>query len=352
MTYQREYDQRLNVALVGIGSHSYRNILPALHFMPIRLVALCDINESLAKMTAEEYGIKNIYTNAADMYAKESLDAVFLCVGPGLHSQLAIEALDAGLHVWMEKPPAMRVTELEEIKHHANQKVVVVGFKKAFMPAASKASELIQTDAIGQLATISAEYPCSIPEDGESVLQKREFTNWLGNGIHPISFMVRLGGTVDAIYTHRAPYGGGALMLEYSSGVLGVMHFGAWGGYSSATERYSLIGNKGAVIVENTTRVSLHRGIPFEYDRTTSFAPSGLDSGTVVWEVQNRLATLENNNLFTQGIYNEIFYFCDHILSGESPKIGSLDFSLEVMRIYEAALLSHGERMPLAQPAG
>lgn len=345
MTYQREFERRLNVAIVGVGSHAYRNILPALHFMPVRLVAVCDVNETLARATAEEYGIQNIYTSTTKMYANETLDAVFLCVGPRLHAKLAIEALTAGVHVWMEKPPAMRVAELEEVKQQAGNKVVVVGFKKAFMPVASKAVELIQNESIGKLATISAEYPLSIPEDGESVLENREFTNWLANGIHPISFMVRVGGTVEAVYTHRSPHGGAAVMLEYSSGVLGVMHFGAWGGYSSATERYSLTGDRGAIIIDNTTRLSLHRGIPFEYSRTTSFVPAGIDSGAVVWEAQNRLATLENNSLFAQGMYDEIFYFCDHVLSDTNPEIGSLDFALEVMKIYEAGLLSHGERV-------
>ena len=37
MSYQREFEQRLNVAVVGVGSHGYRNILPALHYLPVRL---------------------------------------------------------------------------------------------------------------------------------------------------------------------------------------------------------------------------------------------------------------------------------------------------------------------------
>lgn len=347
MTYQREFEQRLNVAVVGVGSHAYRNILPILHFLPVRLVALCDVDDALVRATAEEYGIENIYTSTTEMYADETLDAVFICVGPRLHAKLATEALVAGLHVWMEKPPAMRVAELEEVKQHAGNKVVIVGFKKAFMPVASKAVDLIESEAIGKLATISAEYPLSIPEDGESVLANLEFTNWLANGIHPISFMVRVGGNVEAVYTHRAPHGGAAVMLEYSSGVLGIMHFGAWGGYSSATERYTLTGAQGAIIIDNTTRLSLHRGIPFEYSRTTSFAPSGIDSGAVVWESQNRLATLENNSFFVQGMYDEMLYFCNHVLSGENPEIGSLDFALEIMKIYEAGLLSQGERISI-----
>jgi predicted dehydrogenase len=345
MTYQRAFKKRLNIAIVGVGSHAYRNILPALHHLPVRLVAVCDIDELLARSTAEEYGVKNIYTRTEVMYANESLDAVLICVGPRQHARLSIEALQAGVHVWMEKPPAMNVAELEEVQRHVRDQVVVVGFKKAFMPVATKAHELVQNKSIGQLATISAEYPCSIPENGGSVLAKMEFTDWLANGIHPISFMVRVGGKVDAVYTHRAAHGGGAVMLEYRSGVLGVMHFGAWGGYSSATERYTLNGTQGVITIENSIRLSLHRGIPFDYSQTTSFIPDGEASGAIVWEAQNRLATLENSGLFVQGMYAELLYFCERVLSGEKPEIGSLDFALDVMKIYEAGLRSHGDRV-------
>ncbi len=55
---------------------------------------------------------------------------------------MACQALDAGLHVWLEKPPAMRAPEVEEMIRHRKDGVVVVGFKKAFMPAAFKAREV------------------------------------------------------------------------------------------------------------------------------------------------------------------------------------------------------------------
>lgn len=345
MVYQREFERRLNVAVVGVGSHAYRNVLPALHHLPVRLVAMCDVNEALVRATAVEYGVNRIYSSAQEMYASETLDAVFLCVGPKQHPQLTIEALDAGLHVWLEKPPAMRAAEVEIMKQHAGDRVVVVGFKKALMPATNKACELIENGQVGQLATIMAEYPIRYPEEGAEVLENGRFTDWLANGVHPLSLMLRVGGPVEAVYCHRGPHGGGAVVLEYRSGVTGILHLWAWTGYAAASERYSFVGQKGAVIIDNSTRVSLHRGIEFSYGRTTSFAQAGTDSGSVVWEVQNRLATLENSGLFVQGMVHEMNYFCDHVLAGQQPEIGSLDFAHEIMKVYEAVLQSQGERV-------
>jgi predicted dehydrogenase len=347
LTYQREFDRHLRVALVGVGSHAYRNVLPALHFLPVRLVAVCDINEALARVTAEEYGINRIYTNASKMYANETLDAVFICVGPQQHPQLTIEALDAGLHVWLEKPPAMRASQIESMKQHVGDRVVVVGFKKAFMPATNKACELIESGRCGQLATIMAEYPIKMPDEGAAVLENGRYTDWLANGVHPLSLMLRVGGKVEAVNWHRSSNGGGAVILQYPNGVTGILHIWGWSGYAAASERYSFIGQAGAVIIDNSTRVSWHKGIEFAYGRTTTFAPPGIESGSTTWEIQNRLATLENGGLFVQGMYDEMLYFCDHVLKGQQPEIGSLDFALEIMKVYEAVLHSQGERVAI-----
>ena len=95
-------------------------------------------------------------------------------------------------------------------------------------------------------------------------------------------------------------------------------------------------------MVANSAKVILQRGTPLEYATSTTFAPEGFDTGAVTWEASFCLATLENKALFIQGIYNEMSYFCDCILSGQPTELGSLEFALEVMQVYEAALHSDG----------
>ena len=85
-----------------------------------------------------------------------------------------------------------------------------------------------------------------------------------------------------------------------------------------------------------------------QYGRTTNYAPPGTDTGAVVWEPQNSLATLENMALFTQGMYGELSYFCDCLLNAKPAQKGSLEFALDVMLVYEAALRSNGNRVSLS----
>src|SRR5690606_35658813 len=153
MTYQREFTTRLSVAVVGVGNHSYRNVLPCLHHLPVKLVAVCDVNAELAERTAAEFGCK-AYASAEEMYASEQLDAVFLCVSPAHHPALAIQAFEAGVHVWMEKPAAMRAYEVEEMLDKRNGFVAVVGFNKAFMPSTVKAIEIASSAEHGNLRSM------------------------------------------------------------------------------------------------------------------------------------------------------------------------------------------------------
>jgi predicted dehydrogenase len=339
--YQRDYPNKIRVGIVGVGSHMYRNLLPAMHHLPIEIVAMCNRSAERLARTIAEYRCPG-YLSASEMYDKEKLDAAIISVSPQQHPELVCEALDRGLHVWLEKPPAVRVSEIERMIAHRGDRVVVVGFKKAFMPATQKAIEVIGSPRYGHLKSILAMYPSSIPPGGAAVLESREFTGWLGNGCHPLSLMIAAGGPVRAVTAHVSREGLGAVVLEYENGAIGNLHLASG---PQPAEEYHFYGDKWHLAIQNNDRVVLQRGIPFEYANTWNFAPEGDDSGAVVWEPQNCLATLENKALFIQGIVPELKAFCDAILERRAPSIGSLEFARQVMQVYEAAQVSEGKRV-------
>jgi predicted dehydrogenase len=346
VTYQREFSVRLNVALIGAGSHAYRNLLPAMNFLPVRLVAICDRDRSRSTRTAEQYGAR-AYTDTSELYRNELLDAVFLCVSPELHPDLACEAFEAGLHVFMEKPPATRVAGVQAMLRHRGDRIAVVGFKKAFMPATEKAIELISGGDFGPVLGIAGIYPVAIPRDGARALRDGTATDWLANGCHPLSFFTAVGGPAVALTVHPDGRERGACVLEFARGGIGTLHLAhelrGW-----PLELYTVFAEGAHLLVDNCTTVKLQRSIDsFEYGRTTTFAAPGLAEGAVVWEPQNALSTLENMALFTQGIYAEMRYFCDCALDGVAATRGSLEFALHLMALYEAALLSGGDRVPI-----
>ena len=338
--FQRDFERRLRVGMVGIGGHSYRSLLTTMHYLPVEVVAVsAHSNQARARLTAAEYGCRH-YMKPADMYEKEDLEAVFICVSPERHPDLVCEAFDAGLHVWVEKPPAIRAEGVERMLEHRKDRICVVGFKKAFMPVVDKALEIAGSPEYGNLRTILGVYPMSIPADGDQVLSEDRVTNWLANGVHPLSFLMAIGGKVTSVTAHCGPEGHGAFIMHFADGVIGTFHMASG---PLPMEAYHLYGDRWHCDITNNTRIALYRDYGPTNART--FLPEGFDTGAIVWEAQNCLATIENKSLFTQGIYAEMKYFCDCVFAGRAANRGSLEFALDLMKVYEAGLRSKGDRI-------
>jgi predicted dehydrogenase len=258
----------------------------------------------------------------------------------------------AGVHVWMEKPPALRASGVREMIAARGDRICAVGFKKAYMPAARKAKELAALPEFGQPRSLLAVYPVTIPRDGAGVLASGVSPSFLEVGCHPLSLMVSLGGAVAEVTTLRGPgdEAVGSVNLRFASGAMGVLFLAGGSPYLHAGERYDLFGNGQIVSIENSVRVAWHRGVPFDYETQRDFTAPGIASGSIVWESSNRQGTLENTSFFVQGMYDELRDFCDAVLGRRPPAIGTLEFALQVLQVYEAAMLSQGEPV-LAAPS-
>ncbi|TVR52482.1 MAG: gfo/Idh/MocA family oxidoreductase [Puniceicoccaceae bacterium] len=347
MASSTKSERSLRVILIGAGGHATRTLLPTLHHLPFELVAICDLDEARARQAARKWGC-SAHTDLARALDAEKPEAVLLAAGPGAHPPLACRALEAGVHVWMEKPSSYRARDLDPVLERRGDRVVVVGYKKAFMPATDKAIELLSAEGGKALQSALAVYPIDVPEDGRRILEEGVFTNWLGNGCHPLSLLVAVAGEVEALTVRRSRHGGGMCLLEFAGGAVGALHLAAGAPSSQAVERYHFVADGRQVVIDNGSRVHFQRGIPFRYGQTVSFAPEGLDHGAIVWEPQNHLATLENRMEFTQGFYGELRYFYDCIVEGRPAVRGSLEFARHLTLLYEAALLSEGREIHIA----
>ena len=96
----------LRLGFIGAGAMASFAVYPALHFAPIRLVAVCDLDEARAKLLAGKFGAERVYTDHHRMLEEEDLEAVAIQTHPGPRQALVLDALGAGLHVFVPKPPA------------------------------------------------------------------------------------------------------------------------------------------------------------------------------------------------------------------------------------------------------
>jgi predicted dehydrogenase len=115
------------------------------------LQAVCDKNENLAKETASKYHIPRTYSDLPDMLSAEKLEIVDICTPPQIHAPLAIEALQHGCHVLMEKPMALKTSDCDEMLNAANKsgtKLCII-HNRLFEPTFLKARKLVADGVIG-----------------------------------------------------------------------------------------------------------------------------------------------------------------------------------------------------------
>jgi predicted dehydrogenase len=277
------------------------------------------------------------------MYAREQLDAVFLVVSPQLHPDLAIEAFSAGLHVWTEKPAAVSSARIDDMIRARGDRVGIIGYKKAFMPSVVKVRELLSLNEVGPLVSLLGVYPVGIPDAEPDHVGPFPVSNWLTSGCHALSVLRVVGGPVESVVVHRSRHGGGACVLRHANGTVSNLHLAAGASKFQPCERYLFVTENASIEIENSRKVTYQRGLRAAYTEDLTFAPAGLDSGAIVWEAQDTMATMQGKNVVTQGIYGGLSAFCRAILDGSIPDAGTLEFARDVTDIYEAALRSRGE---------
>ncbi len=143
----------LKVGIVGCGGVVKHRHLPAYNKMKrkVTVPAICDMNESLAKETASTYHIPGAHASLTQMLAAEKLDIVDICTPPQTHAPLAVEALEHGCHVLIEKPMALKASECDRMIEAArkNGRKICVDHNVLFHPPFLKAKELLAKGSIG-----------------------------------------------------------------------------------------------------------------------------------------------------------------------------------------------------------
>lgn len=107
--------QKLRVGLVGVN-WGVAHIPPYQQLSELfEVTAVCDIHEERAQTAAKEFNISRIFTDFTTMCAHDDLDVIDICTTSYLHTPQAIEALEAGKYVVVEKPVAGSLKEIDEL---------------------------------------------------------------------------------------------------------------------------------------------------------------------------------------------------------------------------------------------
>ncbi|MEA3319926.1 MAG: Gfo/Idh/MocA family oxidoreductase [Bacillota bacterium] len=143
---------KLRMGIIGVGGIAQNRHIPTFLKMDekVTITAISDVNEETAKMVGKKFGINNVYAHYADMF--EHVDAVTICTPNKFHAEITIAALEAGLHVFCEKPMAMRPDECEAMVVAAEKsgKQLAIAYHYRFMKESVAAKRLVDADEIGR----------------------------------------------------------------------------------------------------------------------------------------------------------------------------------------------------------
>lgn len=350
---KEERERRLRVGLVGCGAFANAALIPAMKYAPIDLLAVCDRDQDRARATARTAGAESVYTDIETMLTGETLDAVILAVGPHIYPDLTAKALRAGVHVMVEKPPAVSIEEARSMQQAAATagRQLGVGFMKRFATGYRMAKELVTTAEFGGITHVSARISTGVwtPAWAQS-LTPLAFV--LDHSIHFMDLVQFFCGPVRWVCAASSRSGenrfGFAVVMEFKSGATGVLELSNFETRGVPNERIQLMGGRGrSVTVENVSRVIYGReAAPMEHGRKF-----GVDTDRVVWEPNMTNISQENSSLVHMGYAGEMRNLANCLLEDRplSPDIGD---GIAALELAHAVLQSGGRRIDLHSSSG
>lgn len=147
---------RLNVGVIGAGLFGSALLIPALsRTAGVKLAGIATRTGATADHTARKYGFEYASADAQELLSDASIDAVVIATPHSTHADLVCRSLEAGKHVFVEKPLCISPDELDRVRQvaDASDRHLMVGYNRRYSAHARRIRNLVEGQ--GALATIS-----------------------------------------------------------------------------------------------------------------------------------------------------------------------------------------------------
>ena len=186
------------IGIIGAGNFTKMTMLPALKDAGAHYKYISSAGGLTAKSLAKKYGFEYSTTDYKEILNDENVDLVMVTTRHDVHSKMVVETLQAGKHVFVEKPLSITESGLQEIIHiYENLEIplsVSVGFNRRFSPFIRKAKSLIGAsgESVNLVATMNAGF---IPNDVWVQDMQVGGGRIIGEACHFIDLMIYLTGS-------------------------------------------------------------------------------------------------------------------------------------------------------------
>jgi len=269
------------IGIIGSGNFTQMTLLPMLKKQKSKIKVISSLDGISCTILAKKYGIPNSTTDYKNILTDPDINLVFIITRHNQHAKLVIEALNAGKHVFVEKPLALNHEELQEIieVYEKSKQSLTVGFNRRFSPFSQKVVRLIGNDntPINVVANVNAGF---IPS--ESWIQDMEVGGGriVGEACHfidLISYFTR--SYIKSIcmsalgVNPKENTDNAVLLLKYANGSQGVINYFSNGNKSYSKERIEVYTQGKTLVLDNFRTL---KGFGF---RGFSKTKSGQDKG-------------------------------------------------------------------------
>jgi len=256
------------VGMIGAGMYTKGVLLPALAATGARLKTIASAGGLSSRHAGKKFGAEQLSTDYKEMLADGEINTVFITTRHGSHPAMVIEALEAGKHVFVEKPLAVDEAGLARViaarDAHPEQRLLV-GFNRRFAPLAVKARALLagRTEPIAVNITVNAG---AIPADHWVHDPEAGGGRIIGEGCHFIDLATFLIGssirTVSAV-----AFGHGAcavredkttIISSFSDGSIATIHYLANGSKSYPKETVTVFSEGRVLEIANWRKLIGH----------------------------------------------------------------------------------------------
>lgn len=187
----------VRVGVLGAGEQSTSHLLPALLRLPhARITVLADPVPSRRDRLAERLGVPVRLSSVTEVVASGQVDCLVAACPPQAHEEIAAAAIEAGVPVFVEKPPAVSTAALTELAAAAESAGVITGVGMNFRWAAPihRIREVLTGPPRGIPSMISVRHVASKPTGPMWDLPLWR-TFLLAQAIHPIDLLLTLAGS-------------------------------------------------------------------------------------------------------------------------------------------------------------
>jgi UDP-N-acetyl-2-amino-2-deoxyglucuronate dehydrogenase len=256
----------LKLGLIGCGKIGQKHLQALVHQKDFFLVATMDTDMSRAEAAAVAFDAE-AFNSASAMLARGALDAVIIATPSGSHKEMALQALEQGCHVLIEKPMTLCYQDAREILDQAaiKERLVAVTQFNRLLPAVSWMLQAVQEGRLGRLVNggISVRwarpqsYYDEAPWRGTRAMDGGVLFN---QAIHALDVLLQAMGPVEEVF---ADAGTLTHHIESEDTVAGTLRFvsGALASVAATTcvpmanleERITVVGDGGVVVIGPTT---------------------------------------------------------------------------------------------------